>query len=236
MQLWACPYLLALFYLTDVIIYCFLCAITLCELICLDSASYPRNPAPRFLMCERKLVLIHVLLELNLLQTARQALHNKLRVVDSCTTKDTWGGVKVGGEEGELLSFPFQGGTKIYVLSGSCNKTKRVRRCRLGTNMKGSGVWRQSNGAPPEDWMKLSLYNQRASAWLPLPLPSDRWGLPLQMGFSQCYQPTSRVKQCFSFLLYHHFKSFVSTQHPTEDGIVSRQAGSMFISLRDHVT
>lgn len=40
-----------------------------------------------------------------------------------------------------------QGGAKIYVLSGSCNKTKRVRRCRLGTNMKGSGVWRQGDGS-----------------------------------------------------------------------------------------
>lgn len=120
---------------------------------------------------------IHALLELNLLQIARQALHNKLRAVDSCTTKDTWGGwgvVKVGGEMRDPLHFSFQGGAKIYVLSGSCNKTKRVRRCRLGTNMKGSGVWRQSDGAPLEDWMKLSLYNQGASAWLPLPLPSDR--------------------------------------------------------------
>lgn len=135
-----------------------------------------------------------------------------------------------------LLSFPFQEGAKIYVLSGRCNKTKRVRRCGLGTNMKGSGVWRQSDGAPPEDWMKLSLYNQRPSAWLPLPLPSDRWGLPLQMGFSQRYQPTSRVKQCFSFPSYHHFKSFVSSRHPTEGGIVSCQAGSMFVSLRDDVT
>lgn len=145
-------------------------------------------------------------------------------------------GWRVGGEEGDPLSFPMQGRAKIYVLSGSCNKTKRVRRCRLGTNMKGSGGWQQGDGAPPEDWMKLSLYNQGASAWLPPPLPSDRWGLRLQMGFSQCYQPTSRVKQCFSSPLYHHFKSFVSTRHPTEDRIVSQQAGSMFVSLRDHVT
>lgn len=97
--------------------------------------------------------------------------------MDSCTTKDIRGaevGWRVGGEEGDPLSFPIQGGAKIYVLSGSCNKTKRVRRCRLGTNMKGSGGWRQGDGAPPEDWMKLSLYNQGASAWLPPPLPSDR--------------------------------------------------------------
>lgn len=117
---------------------------------------------------------IHALLELNLLQIARQALHNKLRAVDSCTTKDTWGSGGWAEEEGDPLSFPIQGGAKIYVLSGSCNKTKRVRRCRLGTNMKGSGVWRQGDGAPPEDWMKLSLYNQGASAWLPPPLPGDR--------------------------------------------------------------
>lgn len=84
------------------------------------------------------------------------------------------GGEWEGKEEGDPLSFPIQGGAKIYVLSGSCNKTKRVRRCRLGTNMKGSGGWRQGDGAPPEDWMKLSLYNQGASAWLPPPLPSDR--------------------------------------------------------------
>lgn len=145
-------------------------------------------------------------------------------------------GWRVGGDEGDPLSVPIQGGAKIYVLSGSCNKTKRVRRCRLGTNMKGSGVWRQGDGAPPEDWMKLSLYNQGASAWLPPPLPSDRWGLPLQMGFSQYYQPTSRVKQCFSSPLCHHFKGFVSTWHLAEDRIVSRHAGSMYASLRDHVT
>lgn len=80
----------------------------------------------------------------------------------------------MGREQGDPLPSLIQGGAKIYVLSGSCNKTKRVRRCRLGTNMKGSGVWRQGDGAPPEDWMKLSLYNQGASAWLPPPLPSDR--------------------------------------------------------------
>lgn len=131
-------------------------------------------------VCERKSVPRHALLELNLLNCTAgvTALHNKLRAVDSCTTKDTWGGLEVGwsgrGEEGDPLSFPIQGGAKIYVLSGRCNKTKRVRRCRLGTNMKSSGGWRQGDGAPPEDWMKLSLYNQGASAWLPPPLPSDR--------------------------------------------------------------
>lgn len=39
------PIYLLFFNLTDVIIYYVLCTITLCELICLDSASYPRNPA-----------------------------------------------------------------------------------------------------------------------------------------------------------------------------------------------
>lgn len=82
----------------------------------------------------------------------------------------------MGGKKKGEISFlpPIQAGAKIYVLSRSCNKTKRVRRCRPGTNMKGSGVWRQGDGAPPEDWMKLSLYNQGASAWLPPPLPGDR--------------------------------------------------------------
>lgn len=49
--------------------------------------------------------------------TAQQALHNKLRAVDSCTTKDTWGAGEVGlsVEEGDPLSFPIQGGAKIYV-------------------------------------------------------------------------------------------------------------------------
>lgn len=161
-----------------------------------------------------------------------QASDNKLKAEDSSTTKDIWGEWR---RETRFL-FLFKRELKYMYLSGSCNKTKRVKRCRRGTNMKGSGGWRQGDGAPPEDWMKLSLYNQGASAWLPPPLPSDRWGLPLQMGFSQRYQPTSRVKQCFSSPLYHHFKSFVSIRHPTEDRIVSHQAGSMLVSLRDHVT
>lgn len=90
-----------------------------------------------------------------------------------------------------------------------------------GTNMKGSGGWRQGDGAPPENWMKLSLYNQGASAWLPPPLPSDRWGLPLQMGFSQCDQPTSRVKQCFCSLLCQHFQSSLCTHRAGHSVFVS---------------
>lgn len=117
---------------------------------------------------------MHALLELDLLNCTAGVSQQ----VESCgflhNKRDVGGGIEVGGEEGDLLSFPIQGGAQIYVLSGSCNKTKRVRRCRLGTNMKGSGGWRQGDGAPPEDWMKLSLYNQGASAWLPPPLPSDR--------------------------------------------------------------
>lgn len=157
--------------------------------------------------------------------------------VDSCTTKDSWvwGESESGTRAGRPASLSYSRGAKIYVLSGSCNKTKRVRRCRLGTNMKGSGVWRQGDGAPPEDWMKLSLYNQGASAWLPPPLPSDRWGLPLQMGFSQCYQPTSRVKQCFSSPCNTTLKLCFRTA-PRGERTVSCQTGSMFVSLRDHVT
>lgn len=123
-------------------------------------------------------MLLCALLELNLLQIARQALHNKLRAVDSCTTKDTWWR-RWRGEEGDSFSFPRSkrgGGSeaKIYVLSGSCNKTNGRGDAELGTNMKGSGVWQQGAGAPLKDWMKLSLYNQGASAWLPPPLPTDR--------------------------------------------------------------
>lgn len=60
-------------------------------------------------------------------------------------------------------------------LSGGCNKNETGEEMQAGEqNMKGSGGWRQGDGAPPEDWMKLSLYNQGASAWLPPLLPSDR--------------------------------------------------------------
>lgn len=66
-------------------------------------------------------------------------------------------------------------------LSGSGNKNENGRGDAGdgrggwgGANMKGSGGWRQGDGAPPEDWMELSLYNQGAPAWLPPPSPGDR--------------------------------------------------------------
>lgn len=124
--------------------------------------------------CARYLSLIR--------QIAQQALHNKLRGCGFLHNKDVRGrrrGGREGGrewwEEGDpCLPSTLEGELKYTYLSGSCNKKKRVRRCRRGTNMKGSGGWRQGDGAPPEDWMKLSLYNQGASAWLPPPLPGDR--------------------------------------------------------------
>lgn len=150
-----------------------LCAITLCELICLDSASYPGNLAvvvsfeARDLPPDGAAGVTQQVRELWIPPQQKRHLRGRVEQGEVC--------VWAGARGPVFLSYSRRGGkAQIYVLSGSCNKTKRVRRCRLGTNTKGSGVWRRGDGAPPEDWMKLSLYNQGASAWLPPPLPADR--------------------------------------------------------------
>lgn len=140
---------------------------------------------------------------------------------------------------GRLVFFlPFRGGgldeAKIYVLSGSCNKTNGRGDAELGTNMKGSGVWQQGAGAPPKDWMKLSLYNQGASAWLPPPLPTDRWGPPLRAGSSLRYQPTSGVKQCFSSPRHNHFKALFP--HCTPQSLLSGRVHVCLITRSGYIS
>lgn len=193
-------------------------------------------------VCERKSVPRHALLELNLLNCTAgvTALHNKLRAVDSCTTKDTWGDWRwdgVGGERRETR-FPslFKGELKYMYWVGGVIKR----------NGWGDAGWEQIWKAV-EDGGKVMEHHRRIG-WnylfiirgllhgclLHCPVTDEAY--LFKWAFSHCYQPTSRVKQCFSFPQHHHFRSFVSTRHPAEDRIVSRQAASMFVSLRDHVT
>lgn len=80
-------------FFSDVIVSYFLCAAT-CDPI-LSGSRLKTNKKNLLLLLSVQegggmSVRLRALLELNLLQIARQALHNKLRAVDSCATKDTW--------------------------------------------------------------------------------------------------------------------------------------------------
>lgn len=94
------------------------------DVICLDSDSNSGNPAWRFWACEGKTLQICALLELNLLQIAQQALHNKL----SCGFLHNKRLVGVGGvrewDESRETRFPllFKGELKYMYWVGAVIK------------------------------------------------------------------------------------------------------------------